>query len=1531
MESSPGVSVAAIDPYVLEFAVNFKWLLRYASQSLDPTVEVHYPTFVADVAHMESVMARVSFEQSCTLNDMPFGALRLSREGMLYLLVCDHLLGGCPPTMHPFLRRAYGGSRESSRRSFVSEKRQTAGQIASTAPVTRAGGPAANADLNVSFPSVSDGEDNEGENYEGGNAEARSPSARALDGKALGTLDGEEPTVDSLTLESKEAQAALLLLRWLFAECVLSEDELAATLNLDRATPEGVSHTTTRDSEELPVFRRHQRLACRFARLIPFYLGAHVLISRSLLLQYSATLLMVSDVTQHVRRLEAPLQSNPNYLPYSALHPPSSVEGSLLEWFQAILDSTQKQLREGSAAVAPLASCSALRGFIEHGPFNRDVLDPSERVFFRLVQSGECVCVALWFYCPAALPLAALSRALHDAEAFMAAPPAGATLCSPEESTQLFQRHQSRCYWTAIFAASRYLGVTPLLSVDEVVAFGRSALPLHLFVFVQQLFAVLATTAEEEVRVSADTAWWEQLGNSDGYTELMEMKEATRQSARNAADSSTAAMPGAQQILRQSMRDSFPPDVFHKTKAAGTAPEKADREEEEVVATGSSNAWAKVSPESRSTLTSGKTCKGDAQMDRRTKGVGDAPCTEEHLNAGDAAASRAAESGDHHCAAVAGPVKCDGNRESSITTTASSAATPRPFPVDLAYTQHGDDGEASLHTSGMGSGAVETATLVLRPMVQRRTAGSHVATVDMPSYSGTTFTSVDSLEKVSTEDCGRSKKGRGTAERQVEFAARAVDTYAYTPDEDVSLFTDAAVPSSHQRNQADLDSPQTAAAIQPVHFTKPDSTPASSAHGDDSIAKAGTHASRAGAKPSSVLARLNRGEQLLRLVEPLELEDEQHQEQPSSPQLPGPRRDAAKKRAAAFDEAQRAGTPLSAVLQSSVSSALTYSTDFVVLSGPQNASEHPAAEVAVVVVDSSTSLPSNSPLQPPPLEDEVENEPVVSVSPVMPPETTERADEIEPPSLVNKSEADKATTPPLSNSAVAVKTFNSVESDSSSNAGRAEAVALPSKTTDDKKESGASSPSRLSSPPVTPAASSAALSPHKATPQRRSSSEPSLSSSSPQNAAGSPRRSSARTGGSPLEVSGAAAQLDVLPATTAPTPPITASVALTMQSTVANSSHMHSVAKETPAPFSHSVTDIAVEDDDTSCASQLYRADASGQRESIDTPTERENVNRERAAAAAATAAATAAAARSTTEDDTSKETPPPLQRSNLAAAYLPSMNSSATPRVAFPLPNVLSPSPLQPDREPASIPPLGPHGALLTYDDSPRFHRTISEGSGSNMDGLSPLTPVLTQSISEVFGSDYASLLEDAASSCLSPRFRRRPRHWEEESWFSSASHPHWQSSQSAAGSLGSVGPVRHSMHVQELLSQLRGMTLEDLETRNKDELRDALARQQELVQQLTSALRERTRSQASGIRALVPSSRPSERKWQPHSNSRSLQAMSRQRSVSGMTVESQAPPSHSVQTDLAAQLAETDMSSLLTDFLLPAESVSPTRAKPK
>ena len=143
MESSPGVSVAAIDPYVLEFAVNFKWLLRYASQSLDPTVEVHYPTFVADVAHMESVMARVSFEQSCTLNDMPFGALRLSREGMLYLLVCDHLLGGCPPTMHPFLRRAYGGSRESSRRSFVSEKRQTAGQIASTAPVTRAGGPAA--------------------------------------------------------------------------------------------------------------------------------------------------------------------------------------------------------------------------------------------------------------------------------------------------------------------------------------------------------------------------------------------------------------------------------------------------------------------------------------------------------------------------------------------------------------------------------------------------------------------------------------------------------------------------------------------------------------------------------------------------------------------------------------------------------------------------------------------------------------------------------------------------------------------------------------------------------------------------------------------------------------------------------------------------------------------------------------------------------------------------------------------------------------------------------------------------------------------------------------------------------------------------------------------------------------------------------------------------------------------------------------------------------------------------------------------
>ncbi|TPP41969.1 hypothetical protein CGC20_27555 [Leishmania donovani] len=653
METSPKTASANVDLYVLEYMVNMRWLLRYAAHELDPTVEQQYPDFVARVVQLDMVLSNTTFEHSCTLGDVPFGIVRLAREAVLYLLVSDHLLGGCPPTMHPFLQRAV-------------------------------------------------------------------------------VADEEMLKLAEVEVQGKEAQAMLLLLRWLFSEGVLSEDDVLATVEMDRPDDGSVN---TQAGPPAPAatgyerFRRHQKLARHLAQLVPFYFGAHLLLSRSLLLQYCSTLLTRDAVMHHVAHLRSVVSRAAPRL--SAVPPPSSVEGALLEWLQVVVDSINAS-EDGAVVLARLQDCSALRAFIQHGPFCEDVMDPADRDFFRLVQSGESVCVALLFYYPDAVPLPGLSMALRAAENSVARRE------DTDAGLELLHQHLSLCYWTAILAAARQLGVWTLLRAEEIVRYGRTALPLHLFCLIQQLFAVLATNAEEDVRVSADTAWWEQMESRDGLTAMMRANGADAGSdSQEWSDTakttkSRAALSGAQQVLRRSMHNTLSPPVFAAPDASGDG-------------------------------------AGTAQV-RMGSGHDGRP-HERRVVAPPSSTGRATESLEtDECRAVHSGVNVPATGEDD------TDGDTAQFSIEAVHTQRG-----AQTVSGTGpEETLETAASVLRPMVTGR-GGALTRTSAPASGTATTTMSLDTLTIAPAANLHDGQ--RRTDSRADVFGAHVMDTYARAEEE----------------------------------------------------------------------------------------------------------------------------------------------------------------------------------------------------------------------------------------------------------------------------------------------------------------------------------------------------------------------------------------------------------------------------------------------------------------------------------------------------------------------------------------------------------------------------------------------------------------------------------------------------------------------------------------------------------------------------------------------------------------------------
>ncbi|KAI5691533.1 hypothetical protein MNV84_08255 [Leishmania braziliensis] len=1394
MEASSNMMSPNVDLYVLEYLVNMRWLLRYAIHELDPTVEQHYPNFIEQVTQLEAVLSRTTVGRSCTLADLPFGIVRLAREGVLYLLVSDHLLGGCPPTMHAFLQRAAeavsnGAARASPQR----------------AP--------ANTDLNVSFPSDNDDGD--------GREKGTSRMTIELDAQPLAAIDpaGEDMLVlAKVKVQGKETQAMLLLLRWLFSEGVLSEEELSATVEMGHMSNGGLSCHTSRVAPavmEYGRFCRHQQLAHRLAEVVPFFFGAHLLVSRSLLLQYCATLLTTDAVMRHVTHLRSVASSASSCR--SALPPPSSVEGALLEWFQAIVDSINGG-EDGAVVLARLEDCSPLRAFIQHGPFCEDVMDPADRDFFRLVQSGESVCVVLLFYCPDAVPLAGLSTALRAMEGGIQ----GSLDTGP--GLELLHRHLSVHYWNAIVTAARQLGVGTLLTPEEIVTYGRTALPLHLFCFIQQLFAVLATNAEEDVRVSADTAWWEQMKSKDGLTVMM--KASGTDSSPNPHDGSDSAATrcktstsGAQQVLRRSMQDSFSPFAFATRDACEDATDI------------------------------GQDCMalGHGERVQEKRGVA--------LLSSTARVGASLDTGEFHSikTGVGVPVSGKGNTDEDTT----------QFSIECARTQREDE----IVSRRACEETLETTTSVLRPMVKRRDrTQTHPSATS--SRSATTTASLDMLTKVS--DLSRHRGQGRTDSRASVFGAHVIDTYTRAAEEeeedaphgDAAVADVLALPAGCELSDALPTSADTL-----LHTRAVDTGLNKNAAGTyTELATAPTlWFDKPGVKAPQTPKPLSSKQDETELS--VQSAGDGYSDNSNAPVV---------MRVRGVSEGM-SSTSVRAV-ELSMTSSLTGSTDFAPQAPPPTVKE---ARVAAKEIDGTDDLSGL-------MQTAISSTDSQCASGMSPTShlRTAAIGTAEPCAVL-----DDAMTRPLLGSFITASTVTSAM----------RSVATHNHDAEDWDE-GSDSDKAISR--RTSDATSARPSP--------------LKGSSPTIRGKTAVAAKLPSAGATLAVCSRIPRRG-----SAATPPKRTTSLISCEN---DSSSPHSCMRP-------SATDIAAQDEDKTLlreeAETLTRATRTGKR--CSPPAEKaEQVGWQPKGAQKGIAVGSDHA------------------RVMCDLPMPPVHEETPTREDGDALPHrIFSPSPV--------FPGSGAHRDHRHVGENPvesyTSNRTLSEGTNSFEE--TPLTRVQTCSASEVYGSEYTSLQEDMAASDVD-LLRRRHRTAVEESWYSSVSWSYHRTLRSAADSVASAMPLtQNTAQVRELLDRLTGISLADMVGKDKQELYSVLAQQQAVVNELKAALHStRTRVGRRGlfctashrptlqrrrmVQLQLPLEETHDRRVKTHVQAgRDILLKARKTSgdgadvgasvMSAATAESGISVANTSQSDFAGQLAETDVSSQMSECHFYPTSVRP------
>ncbi|EKF29812.1 hypothetical protein MOQ_006388 [Trypanosoma cruzi marinkellei] len=264
-----------------------------------------------------------------------------------------------------------------------------------------------------------------------------SPDSRALSDC---TCQSDVSSLFQLQSARSVYQAQFLFIRWLVAEGLLTDEELLDSLG---------GETDASDCEQKSRFELHVSMAKSLSSGSPFALQAHVILTRSIVLHHCCLILSVDDILAHVRFLD-PMCSGTL----------ESIEDALVFWMHHVL----KVMHEKKIITDQLYGFAA-----------KELGDS----LYHTVQSGVVLGLIVHFYKQDILPLSHICTASGEGE----------------ETTGCRERRLQN--WGSVLRVSEELGLWPCLYADEVERYGAVVLQLHVLRFVGELFAVLATQAED--------------------------------------------------------------------------------------------------------------------------------------------------------------------------------------------------------------------------------------------------------------------------------------------------------------------------------------------------------------------------------------------------------------------------------------------------------------------------------------------------------------------------------------------------------------------------------------------------------------------------------------------------------------------------------------------------------------------------------------------------------------------------------------------------------------------------------------------------------------------------------------------------------------------------------------------------------------------------------------------------------------------------------------------------------------------------
>ncbi|EKG04156.1 hypothetical protein TCSYLVIO_004785 [Trypanosoma cruzi] len=262
------------------------------------------------------------------------------------------------------------------------------------------------------------------------------------DSRALSdcTCQSDVSSLSQLQSARNVYQAHFLFIRWLVAEGLLTDEELLDSLG---------DETDASACGQKSRFELHVSMAKSLSSGSPFALQAHVILTRSLILHHCCIILSVDDILAHVRFLD-PMCSGTL----------ESIEDALVFWMHHVL----KVMHEKKMITDQLYGFAA-----------KELGDS----LYHSVQSGVVLGLIVHFYKQNILPLSHICTASGEGE----------------ETTRCRERRLQN--WGSLLRVSEELGLWPCLYADEVELYGAVVLQLHVLRFVGELFAVLATQAED--------------------------------------------------------------------------------------------------------------------------------------------------------------------------------------------------------------------------------------------------------------------------------------------------------------------------------------------------------------------------------------------------------------------------------------------------------------------------------------------------------------------------------------------------------------------------------------------------------------------------------------------------------------------------------------------------------------------------------------------------------------------------------------------------------------------------------------------------------------------------------------------------------------------------------------------------------------------------------------------------------------------------------------------------------------------------